>query len=132
VAALPMAGGWNWVGFKVPSKPSHSMIPRKFINIDTISATDMLQILMNTSRGKPHCRQTLTCSAHQKAGTSWPVSAYITTGQPSGFWPMKKPQSIESTAIRNIQIWEEVEETRECCRKSGYRGKQELGCGNGR
>lgn len=45
---------------------------------------------------------------------------------------MKKPRSIESTAIRILQIWEELEETRECCRKSGQRGKQELGCGNGR
>jgi len=26
VAALLMAGGWNWMGFKVPSKPNHSMI----------------------------------------------------------------------------------------------------------
>ena len=25
-AALPMAGGWNWVTFKVPSSLSHSMI----------------------------------------------------------------------------------------------------------
>jgi len=28
VAALPMAGGWNWVGFEVPSNPSRSMILR--------------------------------------------------------------------------------------------------------
>jgi len=26
VAALPMAGGWNWMGFKVPSNTSHFMI----------------------------------------------------------------------------------------------------------
>ncbi len=25
--ALPMAQGWDWVGFKVPSNPNHSMIP---------------------------------------------------------------------------------------------------------
>ena len=24
--ALPMAEGWNWMGFEVHSKPSHSMI----------------------------------------------------------------------------------------------------------
>ena len=23
--SLPMAGGWNWVGFKVPSNPNHSV-----------------------------------------------------------------------------------------------------------
>ena len=27
VAALPTAGGWNWMIFKVPSNPNHSMIP---------------------------------------------------------------------------------------------------------
>ena len=26
VASLPMAGGWNWVVFKLPSIPSYSMI----------------------------------------------------------------------------------------------------------
>jgi len=26
VAALPTAQGWNWVGFKVPSNPNHSVI----------------------------------------------------------------------------------------------------------
>ena len=26
VAALPKADGWNWMGFEVPSNPSHSMI----------------------------------------------------------------------------------------------------------
>jgi len=26
-AALPVAGGWDWMGFKVPSSPNHSMIP---------------------------------------------------------------------------------------------------------
>ena len=25
VAALPMAGGWGWVGFEVPSNPNHSV-----------------------------------------------------------------------------------------------------------
>lgn len=25
VAVLPMAGRWNWLGFKVPSKPTHSV-----------------------------------------------------------------------------------------------------------
>ena len=25
-AALPMAGSWGWVGFRVPSNPSHSVI----------------------------------------------------------------------------------------------------------
>jgi len=25
-AALTMAGGWNWLGFKVPPNPSHSMV----------------------------------------------------------------------------------------------------------
>jgi len=27
VAALPIAGGWNWVVFEVPSNKNHSMIP---------------------------------------------------------------------------------------------------------
>jgi len=27
MATLPMAGGWNWMGFKVPFNPSHSTIP---------------------------------------------------------------------------------------------------------
>ena len=26
VAALPMAGGWDWVGFTVPSNTTHPMI----------------------------------------------------------------------------------------------------------
>ena len=26
VAALPMEGVWNWIGFMVPSNPNHSMI----------------------------------------------------------------------------------------------------------
>ena len=26
VAALPMAAGWCWVGFKIPSNLSHSMV----------------------------------------------------------------------------------------------------------
>jgi len=26
VAALLIAGGWNWVGFKVPPNPNHSVI----------------------------------------------------------------------------------------------------------
>ena len=43
VDALPMAGGWNWMVFDVPSKPSHSMIPwvpRKTSVMDTaISAS---------------------------------------------------------------------------------------------
>ena len=25
-AALPMAGGWGWVGFEVPSNPNHPVI----------------------------------------------------------------------------------------------------------
>ena len=25
--SLPMAGGWNWVGFKDPSNLNHSVIP---------------------------------------------------------------------------------------------------------
>jgi len=29
VAALPTAGGWSWMGFRVPSSPSHSMIMGK-------------------------------------------------------------------------------------------------------
>ena len=24
--SLPMAGGWNWMAYKVPSNPKHSMI----------------------------------------------------------------------------------------------------------
>ena len=24
--SLPMAGGWNWMSFKVPSNPNHSVI----------------------------------------------------------------------------------------------------------
>jgi len=27
VVTLPMAGGWDWMMFKVPSNPSRSMIP---------------------------------------------------------------------------------------------------------
>jgi len=26
MAALPMAGGWSWMGFRVPSNPSHSVL----------------------------------------------------------------------------------------------------------
>jgi len=26
LATLPTARGWNWLGFKVPSNPSHSMV----------------------------------------------------------------------------------------------------------
>jgi len=29
-----MAGGWNWIDFKVPSNPSHSMIP--FYDSDSV------------------------------------------------------------------------------------------------
>lgn len=33
-----------------------------------------------------------------------------------GFWP-SKPENIEGTATGSLQIWEEVEETREGCRE---------------
>lgn len=35
-SALPMAGGWYWVVFKVPSKPSHSVILQSlFLNCNS-------------------------------------------------------------------------------------------------
>ena len=34
VAALPIAKGWNWVGFKVPFNPSYSVILYDFLGQD--------------------------------------------------------------------------------------------------
>jgi len=41
-AALPMAEGWGWMGFKAPSKPNHFMILHLTSTIKTFLAKGFL------------------------------------------------------------------------------------------
>ena len=53
-AALSIAGGWNWVIFKVPSNLSHSMIPWFTLIRESICACESLVFLFRHSYGSSH------------------------------------------------------------------------------